>query len=239
MKKPDFIIDKEQRTYGGALPTSRVQQVRSKLMRRGFVLLPSDTCYSLATLAVDEDSRNNVNAILDRKEGPISLAFSSYLEVQRFVELDNTAAMLLERFTPGPITVVCKAKDDPSKKSLAQIIGSPDGTIGVRIPDSSIERDIAACTQYILMSVAVRYRNTRDAIQDFAHALEVVGEGIARFGGAGWAAVEGDAFYSRHSTVVRVGGTERVKLLREGDIPLDEILSAVNSISGLAMEDWG
>jgi L-threonylcarbamoyladenylate synthase len=238
MSGPQFVIDKMQRTDGGALPTSLVQQVRSKLLGRGFVLLPSDTCYSLGTLAVDEAARNNVNAILGRKEGPISLAFSSYLQVQQFVEMDNTTALLLERFTPGPITIVCKAKDDIPKEFLTHTIASADGTVGVRIPDSSIERDVAASTPYPLMSVAVRDLNTGEAIQDFKQALEVVSLDIERLGGAGWAAIEGDIFCGLHSTVVRVGGVDKVKLLREGDISFEEILNAIKSISGWAIEDW-
>jgi L-threonylcarbamoyladenylate synthase len=238
MSDPQCVIYKGQRTDGGALPTSRVQQVRSKLLGRGFVLLPSDTCYSLATLAVDEAARNNVNTILDRKEGPISLAFSSYLQVQQFVEVDNTTALLLERFTPGPITIVCKAKDVVSKEFLARTIASADGTVGVRIADSYIERDVAASTKYPLMSVAVRDLNTGEAIQDFKQALEVVSLGIERLGGAGWAAIEGDIFCAHHSTVVRVGGVDRVELLREGDIPFTWIQDAINGMSGWTIEDW-
>ncbi len=66
MGKPDSIIKKIQRTDGKALPTSIIQQMRSKLLRGGFVLLPSDTCYSLGALAIDERSRKNINTILNR-----------------------------------------------------------------------------------------------------------------------------------------------------------------------------
>lgn len=246
MSKPDFVIKKEQRTEAArALPTFVVQQVRGKLIKRGFVLLPSDTCYTLGTLAVDESSRNNVNTILGRKEDePISLAFGSYLQVQQFVEMDITTELLLERFTPGPITIVCRAKETISKEFLVRTLASKDGTVGVRIPDCYIERDIAASTNYPLMSVAVRDLNTEEAVVDFTQALEIVSLGIERLGGAGWAAIEEDSnfFFATHSTVVRVGGVGKVELLRKGDTPFERILATVNSsssISGLTMEDWG
>jgi len=240
MSKPEFIVNSFHRTDGGALPTSLIQRVRSKLMRRGFVLLPSDTCYSLAALAVDEDTRRTVNSILQRKDWPISLAFSSDLAVQQLIEVDNTAALLLEWFTPGPITLVCKAKADVSSALLCGAIGSPDRTIGVRIPDSRIERDVAASTKFPLMSVAVRDPETGETIQDFDRACQVVSSGIDRFGHVGWGALEGDGFYASHSTVVRVGGSEGASLLREGDIPFEEILRVANSNnpSGFATEDW-
>lgn len=239
MSKPDFIIDRWKRTDGGALPTSIVQQIRSQLMRRGFVLLPSDTCYSLGALAIDEATRKNINIVLRREEEPISLGFSSYLQVQRFVKVGDTAALLFERFTPGPITIVCKAKNNVSKEFVEQALGSFDRTIGVRISDSFIEREVAACAYEPVMTVAVRDLRTKEPIQDFGKALEIVTSGIERLGDVGWGAIEGEAFYGLHSTVIRVGDSNKVELLREGDIPFDEILSATNSISRLAMKDWG
>ena len=237
MNRPHPLINKMQRTDGGSLPTSVVQQVGAALLRWGFVLLPSDTCYSLGALPIDESVRNKVNVILSRKDEPISLAFGSYLQVQRFVQMDNTTAMLLERFTPGPITVVSKAKPDISKEVLTRTIGVTDGTIGVRIPDSRIERDIAASTQYPLMTIAVRDLDTGEAIQEFDRALEIVSQGIDKVGGAGWAAIEGDEFYASHSTVVRVSGVGKVELLREGDISFADIQEAIKTLSGWAVED--
>jgi L-threonylcarbamoyladenylate synthase len=237
MNEPQFMINKLQRTHGGNLPTSVVQEVRARLLQRGFVLLPSDTCYSLGTLAIDESARNNVNAILGRKDEPISLAFSSYLQVQQFVKMDNPTAVLLERYTPGPITIVCKAKDDVPREFLERTIGSVDRTIGVRIPDSRVERDVAGCTQYQLMTVAVRDFETGEAIQDFGRAIDIVKLGIVKHGSCGWAAIEGNNFYASHSTVVRVGGSEKVELLREGDTPFADIRDGINTLSGWAAED--
>jgi len=228
MSRPDFTIGKLHRTNGGALPTSHIQNVRKKLMGGGFVLLPSDTCYSLSALAMDEGSRRAVNAILERKDEPISLAFSSYSAVETLIQTDGTTAVLLEGFTPGPITVVCKAKEDVSEEFLRKAIASSDRTIGVRIPDSWIERDVAACTQFPLMSVAVRDQETGEAIQDFERACELVGSRMERLGQWGWGAIEGDGFYASHSTVVRVGGSFRVSLIRRGDIPFEEILALAN-----------
>jgi L-threonylcarbamoyladenylate synthase len=239
MSEPLFLINNWQRTVGGSLPTSVVQKLRDSLMHRGFVLLPSDTCYSLGTLAFDESSRRQVNAILGRKDEPISLAFSSYFQVQQLVKMGDTTAVLLERFTPGPITIVCEAKDDVSKEFLEDTIGSVDRTIGVRIPDSWVERDVAGCSEYQLMTVAVRDLDTKEPIQDFKRALEIVDLGIERLGGAAWAAIERNTlFHGLHSTVVRIGGSDKVELLRKGDIPFTDIREAVKSLSGYTLEDW-
>jgi L-threonylcarbamoyladenylate synthase len=244
MSDPQPYINKNRRTDGWSLPTSVIQQVQSTLLHWGYVLLPSDTCYSLGALPIDKSVRNKVNAILGRKDEPISLAFSSYLQVQRFVEMNNTIAMLLERFTPGPITIVCKANADVPKEFTLHTIGSTDGTIGVRIPDSSIERDIAASTKYPLMSIAVRDIETGEAIQDFKRAQDIVSLGIDKAGGAGWAAIEGDperdseAFHASHSTVIRVVGLNKVELIREGHIAFTDIQEAIKTLSTWAVSEW-
>jgi L-threonylcarbamoyladenylate synthase len=238
MSSPQFVIDNVIRTDGGSLPTSVIQKVGTRLLQWGFVLLPSDTCYSLGALAIDESVRNKVIAILGRNNEPISLAFSNYQHVQRFVEMNNTIAMLLERFTPGPITIVCKAKTNVPQEFLSRTVGSTDGTIGVRIPDSFIEREVTASTKYPLMTIAVRDFETGEAIQDFKKALDIISLGTDRAGGAGWAAVEGGPFYASHSTVIRVVDLNKVELIREGDIPFTDILEAIKTLSGWAVEDW-
>ncbi|MDT5268611.1 MAG: L-threonylcarbamoyladenylate synthase [Acidobacteriota bacterium] len=240
MSRPEFVIGNLQRTEGRLLPTSVVRQIRARLLQSGFVLLPSDTCYSLGALAIDKNSRHNVNAILDRKLGPISLAFGNYLQVRQLVEVNSAIDLLLERFTPGPITIVCKAKESVPDDFLLHTIGSTDRTIGVRIPDSSVERDIAASTEHPLMTVAVRDFETGEAIQDFERAQEIVSIGIEqRLKGANWAAIEADNdFHPFHSTVIRISGAEKVDLLRKGDEgSAEEILDFIKKHLGWEIED--
>ncbi len=124
----------------------------------------------------------------------MSVAFSSYLQVQRFVEVSNTTALIFEHFTPGPITIVAKAKPNISREFTSQAIGSSDGIIGARISDSFIEREVAASTADLLVSVAIRDSQTGEPIQNFEKAMEVVELGTERLGGAHWLAIEGEHF---------------------------------------------
>jgi|GEM_PF-2325367 len=236
MSEPKFIIYKQQRTNGRNLPTSIIQKVRNVLLQGGLMLLPSDTCYSLATIAMDEDGRNKVNLVLGRGDDPVSIAFSTYRHVRQFMEMNAAVAALIEEFTPGPITIVCKARKEISDELLERKIGSFDRTIGVRIPDSRIERDIAGCTEHLLMTVAVRDPDTGMAIQKFEKACEIVKFGIADPEKFIWGAIEGNQFYGEHSTVVRMQGVNSVELLRQGDIPFKDIQETINNPSGWVVE---
>lgn len=236
MNDPEIVINKNGYTSGGNLPSSVVKAMRNRLLRGGFVLLPSDTCYSLGAIVKDEHARNKVNYVLGRGNDPVSIAFSSYRHVREWVQMDEATAALLEQFTPGPITLVCKARDAVSDEILERWIGSPDRTIGVRIPDSLVERDIAGCTEHLLMTVAVRDPETDEAVQDFEKACEIVKVGIGDLRELGWDALEGNQFYSSHSTVVRMGGVNGVQLIREGDIPFSLIQETIRNPSGWAKE---
>lgn len=239
MKRPDLLVERNQRTPAGALPAHIVQQIRSKLMNRGFVLLPSDTCYSLGMYATQHGAHKVINKILDRAKEPISLAFPSYHAVKPFVHIDPIASILLERFCPGPITVVCKAADNLPPEFFANTIASKKRTIGVRIPDSIVERDVAGSSGYPLTSVAIRDPRTKQPICNFDHALQIVATGIEKIGEVGWSAVEGDWFYHTHSTVVEsLGNGGPVRLLRQGAIPFEDIQQAAKHLSGHVMEDW-
>jgi tRNA A37 threonylcarbamoyladenosine synthetase subunit TsaC/SUA5/YrdC len=154
------------------------------------------------------------------------------------VELTNNAAILFERLTPGPITIVAKATELVPAKFLSHVISSARGTIGARISDSIIERDIAASTQYPMITAAVREPATGVAIRNFDRAIEIVRKGTETCP-ATWGAIEGKIAYSDHSTVIEVLD-EKIRLIREGYVPYSEILEVLkqHSISEFAMEDW-
>jgi L-threonylcarbamoyladenylate synthase len=227
---PILTIKRSDRTLSGSLMTSTLKRIRESMLAYGFVLLPSDTCYSVAALAMDNRVQTNVNTLLNRPQSPISLSFPNLTKVEGSVYLNPVSSLLLERFTPGPITVICNSKPEVPVEITSQVVGSSDRTIGVRIPDSQIEREIASCTRYPITTVAVRDPVTNEAVRNFAQAMVIIQAGMARLNDVAWvAAIEGEQFYANHSTVVRVpADAGQPVLLREGDIPWEELEAAVN-----------
>jgi L-threonylcarbamoyladenylate synthase len=235
--EPLFIHRRQDATPGGALPTRMIQQANRLLSEGGFVLLPSDTCYSLAALAVHDETYATINAVLRRPQLPLSVVFPSLRRAEQFVEISDTARTLFERFTPGPITVVSPATGRVPPRFLTHAISSARGTIGARISDSIVERDVAASTAYPLITAAVRDPGAGSAVRDFAEAFDIVRSGTEG-GRVSWGAIEGPIHFPDHSTVVGVVD-ERVHLIREGYIPFSEILESLRetSLSHSATED--
>jgi L-threonylcarbamoyladenylate synthase len=84
MGEAEFVIGKDERTRGGSLPGSVLENVAEIIQQGGFVLLPSDTCYSIAAQPPrSEDARRRINTLLGRTDIPISLAFSSWMATRQ------------------------------------------------------------------------------------------------------------------------------------------------------------
>ena len=236
MSAPDLIVKKTQLTRQGALPTRLWQLIRDKLLNQAVILLPSDTCYSLAALARDAGARDRIVTILNRKKDPLSLAFPNAEVVERWTKKwDSDLRFCLEQFTPGPITIVCEARDEKVVPNAftTRGVGSSDRTIGVRIPDSYVEREVAGATQHLITTVAVREPDEeKTAVTDFGRALELVEAGDFKVAlPRGWVAIEGKKFAPKHSTVVRLlRHPPWIKLEREGAIEYAKIERAIARI---------
>lgn len=231
MNNPVSIIHLTERTRGGSLHSYHVQRIARHLLAHGVVLLPSDSCYSLAALAVNRDMYRNINLLLNRHDLPISIAFPNYNKAQEYANLHSLAACLLQQFTPGLITVVCRASSRMPEKFTEEVVRSNDGTVGVRIPDSIVEREVANCTMFPITTVAVRDEHD-NIVQHFEQAVEIVKRGMTRLRAPlPWIAIEGGSFATEHSTVVRVNEVAgRVELIRPGAIPFEAIQEVIKTM---------
>lgn len=234
MSEPSLVVRRNERDAQGTLVPEHVDVVRRILEDGGFVMLPSDTAYSIATWLLSERVRNQVNELLGREDAPISLAFPSAEAVQGWTVRNETAELLLKRFTPGPITVVCTASPDIPLAVTQELYGALNHTIGVRIPNSAVELQVAGLGEGPISTVPVRDLSVTKQpppITGFAQALDNIRDRIGAFGGAPWAAIEGEWLYQGTSTVVEVLGDDGAyAILRKGPISVDEIVACLGGL---------
>jgi L-threonylcarbamoyladenylate synthase len=216
-----------------------LEMISRLLLDGGYVVLPSDTAYAIAALAVRADTQKRINKILSRPDWPLSLAFPSHLAARKWISPNIVVDCLVEKFCPGPITIVCKAEPSLPASFFSLAISSENRTIGVRIPDSLVEREVAACTNFPITTVAIREPGGGDVITSFDKAVEIVTKGIVKVrpkDNATWCAIEADAdlVYDQHSTVVQVLDNAGLELLRPGRLPFEEIQAAVKDLPSTA-----
>src|SRR5215468_4617752 len=125
MGTPDFVIGRQDRTPGRSLAVRDVQIIARILRGGGCVMLPSDTAYSVAVLAVGEQTRKRVNRILRRPDIPISLAFPSVTVARKWVAPNKLveARLAAERLSEKRAAILF----------LRLAIGRPDATEAAQI----------------------------------------------------------------------------------------------------------
>jgi L-threonylcarbamoyladenylate synthase len=184
------------------------------LQHGGLVAFPTDTVYGLATLPFTEEyveglfsakGRNNTRAI--------AILIGDYADLKRVVEnFDEASNRLAHLFWPGPLTLVV-----PKNAGLPEAL-SPDGTIGVRMPD----HPIALALLRKIGPLAVTSANISG--QDNANTAEEV---FRQLNGRVHLILDGGRTSGGiPSTVVNCTGSSLI-VLRKGPISLEAIEAAL------------
>ncbi|MCK9298834.1 threonylcarbamoyl-AMP synthase [Methanoculleus sp. YWC-01] len=110
------------------------------LSRDGLVVYPTETVYGLGADALSEDAVMRVYEAKNRPVGkPISIAVSDTEMLAAVAVVDDAARAFIERFLPGPVTVLL-----PAKSCLPAVLTGGTGLIGIRWPDHPVAIAIIA-----------------------------------------------------------------------------------------------
>ena len=196
-------------------------------VRRGeLVVIPTDTVYGLAADAFSHDA---VRALLDAKgrgrEMPPPVLISAVTTLDALAEeVPDWARTLVEKFWPGPLTLVCR-----QQASLMWDLGETRGTVAVRMPDDEVALAVLERTGPLAVSSA--NLTGRLAATDADAAEEMLGDAVAVIVDAGPSA-GGEA-----STIVDATLPEG-RVLRQGALSLDDLNAAIES-HGVVLTDNG
>lgn len=117
-----------------------MKQTIQCLLSGGLVVYPTETCYGLAADATNQKAVDKLLEYKRRREGkPLSVLVDSKETALKYVEINESASKLYDRFLPGPMTVISKVKSD----KLANGIVSELGTLGIRISSHPFSMELA------------------------------------------------------------------------------------------------
>jgi L-threonylcarbamoyladenylate synthase len=194
-------------------------------VRRGLlVVLPTDTVYGVAADAFDPDA---VQALLDAKgrgremPPPVLVSTATTLDALA-VGVPDYARALVERFWPGPLTIVCR-----QQTSLQWDLGETRGTVAVRMPDHEVALAVLERTGPLAVSSA--NITGRPAARDADEAEEMLGAEVEVIVDGG-SAPGGEA-----STIVDCTGSQG-RILRRGALSLDALNEVLEPL-GVALTD--
>lgn len=110
------------------------------LRRDGLVVYPTETVYGLGADALSESAVLKVYEAKGRPLSiPISIAVSDMDMLDAVAVVDDAARAFIERFLPGPVTIIL-----PAKSCLPEILTGGTGLIGIRWPDHEVALAIIA-----------------------------------------------------------------------------------------------
>ncbi|ABR55086.1 Sua5/YciO/YrdC/YwlC family protein [Methanococcus vannielii SB] len=187
-----------------------IEIVKKVVLEGGVILCGTDTLYGLSTNALDENAIEKIYKIKKRDPNkPISISLGEKYQVEKYVYVDDTARKLIDKFMPGPITIILKKKD-----ILPDILGKND--VGVRIPDNDVIRKIS------VVPLTTTSANISGEVSPIA--LEEVDPKVKEK--VDLIIDSGTCKHRMQSTIIKVIDG-KIELIREGKIPFEDILKAL------------
>jgi L-threonylcarbamoyladenylate synthase len=180
----------------------------------GLVVFPTDTVYGLGAMAFDANAVSKIYMAKGRgQEKAIPILVSDVDQIHRVSSgVSDYAVTLGKKFWPGPLTIVV-----PRHPTIPDVV-SPLKTVGVRIPNLNVARELLRLTGPLAVTSANISGQTSPSTAKGVHAqltgrIPLILDGGVTPGGI-------------PSTVVDCTG-EAPEILREGPISFEEIMAAI------------
>ncbi len=184
------------------------------LKEGGVVAFPTDTVYGLGALANMPESIERLYNIKGREHTKaIAILIADAAQIQEIAEEPNEQVLrLARRFWPGPLTLILRRNPD-----LPEIL-SPNGSIGIRVPDHAVARDLLRAAGPMAVTSAnlsggENASTAEQVMEQLKERIHLILDGGETPGGV-------------PSTVVDMTG-EQPEVLRSGPIGEAEILASL------------
>ena len=191
-----------------------ILRVLAVLQAGGLVAFPTDTVYGVGALAFDGKAIESIYAAKDRPvEKAIPILISDLHELDKVgIDIPEIGRKLASRFWPGPLTILV-----PKRADLPESV-SATATVGVRVPDHEVARALLGAAGPMAVTSAnisggQSPVTAQEVDEQLGGRIPLIIDGGKTPGGV-------------PSTLVDCTDVE-LKVLREGPISLEELLSAL------------
>lgn len=193
-----------------------IDRVTDLILNNGVVVAPTETRYGLLTRADQPENVKRVYKIKQRNLNlPTAVLIKSVGDLDEHIRVNDLARTLAQKFLPGPLTLVGKSV---SALKAPVVI---DGRIGLRVSSSPL---VAALTESVGIALTATSANLSgqpepvlciDILDSFGNAVDLY--------------LDAGRLHGPVSTVVDIS-VRPPKLLREGAISSDEIISVIGDV---------
>jgi tRNA threonylcarbamoyl adenosine modification protein (Sua5/YciO/YrdC/YwlC family) len=153
------------------------------LIKGGIIVYPTDTVYGIGCDLMNRRAVERLCQILDIKPQKLNLSFIclDLAHISEYVKrIDTPVFKILKKALPGPFTFIFE-----SSTNVPKILGVNKKTVGIRIPDHQIVREIVSLLGNPLITSSVKsgdeikqYTTDPEEIyEDLKHHVDVVVDG--------------------------------------------------------------
>lgn len=190
-----------------------VEEAVRRLQHGEVVAIPTETVYGLAARIDDEGAIRRIFSLKGRPaDNPLIVHVATRAQVANLAKISDVAATLMDRFWPGPLTIVL-----PKNDGVSDLVTAGLDTVAVRMPASPTAIEILRRLDVPLAAPSAN-RSGRPSATQAQHVLDDHGDAVAVVDGG--ACQEG-----LESTVVRPLA-DRILLLRPGVISRSDLTEA-------------
>lgn len=179
------------------------------ILSGGIVIFPTETVYGIGVNALDTAALERLYTKKQRpRSKPLLCHISGIEQAEQIAVVDDTARTLINRFTPGPLTLVL-----PKKDGLPDILVAGGDTVGLRFPSNGI---FLALARECGVPVAATSANFSGGVSatDFDTLGGIAAEADAVIDG-------GKCLYSQESTILSL--VNEPVILRQGAFPAERL----------------
>jgi tRNA threonylcarbamoyl adenosine modification protein (Sua5/YciO/YrdC/YwlC family) len=143
-----------------------IQQAVKIIADGGLIAYPTDSSYALGCHIGDKAAMERIQRLrkLDSKHH-FTLVCSDLSEIGTYAKVDNSSYRLMKNLTPGPYTFLLKATSEVPRR----LMNPKRKTIGVRVPDNNIVRELLTELGQPIMSSTLIEPGRYDAMDDAEH----------------------------------------------------------------------
>lgn len=191
-----------------------IEEIVDILKNNGVISVPTDTVYGVCARIDSKKAHDNLILVKNRPETkPFPVMCANEEQIKGIAIVNEKAEKIIKSFMPGPITIVLNKKE-----TVPDYITNGKKTIAIRMATSkTLEKIILALGAPIFMSSA------NQSGEKTSESLEEIEKNCPKINGI----LEGKIKLGVGSTIIDCT-SEKIKVLREGPIKLEEINNIIN-----------
>lgn len=192
-----------------------IEQIVDVLKKGGLIIYPTDTVYGLGCDITNQKAIEKICKIRGVKPDKANFSFICYdiKHISDYIKpIDNETYRILKKALPGAFTFIFNAS-----KMVPKLLNSSKKTVGIRVPDNNIAREIVKALGNPIISTSI---HDEDDIIEYSTDPELIHE---KFENLVDLVIDGGYGDNQPSTVVDCT-TGEFEIIRQGKGELEQFL---------------